>query len=114
MLITTGIETVEDVFDPITFFFRCYKQSQDENLILRNYVTLNQSLLIVYDIKDTLIYSSAGEVSAFLRNETRRLLKKVRESGSLSVIRKNNKKTYIMAILTENVEIFSTAPNMGQ
>ena len=96
MLITTGMETVNEVFDRVSFFFRYFGAYEEENRILRNYVTLNQALLIVYDSTGSMIYSSAKEVSSYLKTETKKILRSVREKGAMSFIRRNNRRTYII------------------
>lgn len=96
MLITTGLETVEESFDRVIDFFSYFIGYQSENLILRNYVTLQQELLIVYDSSDKLIYSSVSDLSVFLKTETRKLLRDVRKNGSVTITKRNKKRAFII------------------
>ena len=96
MLITTGLETVEDVFDRISESFSYYRDVQNENLILRNHITLQQELLIAYDEDEKLIYSSIDKPSSFLISETRKMIPELPEGGDVTVTKRNNKRTYII------------------
>ena len=97
MLITTGIETVEEVFDRISSFFLYYGKTQNENVILRNYVTLKQELLLVYDSSENMIYSSVNDISVFIKTETRKMIADVRRNGAQTVTRRYNRRSYIIS-----------------